>query len=651
MVTENVKIIVSSSGTVTVKKDLEGVGDAARDAGSGVDFLKGALTALISVQTFRTFADITGTLTDFKSRLDLATGSVTAGEAAMSRLFDMAEMTYSSFDQTAEVFLRNHEVLKAMGGSTQEALNFTQALNDALVVSGAKGDMAERAMSALNRAMATGKLEMTGLETIMNDSSRVADLLAKELGVNRNELMQLENRSRITGKVIYDALTKNMVTLRAEAEQMPATIGDALGRVNLAFTKLIWNMDTASGASRMLAGAIIWVADNLQLIMIALTPLMAALTILGIQIIGVTVINAFRSLTVAIGESGRALSALYSLIMRNPLVAIGVAIAAVIAWFIDWEVALQRAIELWGKLVQAIGLFTDAMGWTSGLSAKGLEIYVNAEQAAKDLIEAANKLKDSMTGAGSSLGNGVKAGSAAGANMMKNGIEAGAANASKQLIAKYEELNGKVIKPLGDTLIEGGEYIHNQVTGAVTKASGDMKGSIEEGGNTAGKTMEGALDSGGQKAGGHIYNSMESAFATLADLLTVFTRFIQRERMELAKIQAETVKLYAEAAKTEAEAAAIRSGRGSGGSGGSGAGAAARSGGSSGLVGGRWNDPFYKGEPATGGETTPEVSTSITNVLDPTGMIDTLDTDAGHNAIVNVIKYNREELRAILGSV
>ncbi|KAA9370162.1 hypothetical protein H9643_01075 [Ochrobactrum sp. Sa2BUA5] len=85
---------------------------------------------------------MTDTWTDMTSRVDLAAGSIDKGTEVMGRLGEMARRTYSVLSQTAESYLSNATALRELGYNTDESLNYTEALNNALVVSGAKGDRA-----------------------------------------------------------------------------------------------------------------------------------------------------------------------------------------------------------------------------------------------------------------------------------------------------------------------------------------------------------------------------------------------------------------------------------------------------------------------------------------------------------------------------
>ena len=148
-----------------VRAELEGVGDAGargfQRMSKEIDVtsvmlrrLAGIAAGALSIRQVAQYAD---TWTDLRSRVDLATGSQERGAAVMERLADMARRTYSSLESTTESWLSNSRALRDLGMSTSESLDFTEALNNALVVSGARAERAASVQNALSRAMAAGK--------------------------------------------------------------------------------------------------------------------------------------------------------------------------------------------------------------------------------------------------------------------------------------------------------------------------------------------------------------------------------------------------------------------------------------------------------------------------------------------------------------
>lgn len=201
------------------------------------------------------------TWSDLSSRVRVVIGETGNVADVMRQLSDVARTTYSSLESTADSFARNAFTLNALGKSTQEQIDFTAALNNALVVSGAKGAQFNMVQNSLNRAMAEGTLRGQELQNVLNYGSEVAQSLATELGVNVTELRALAAEGKITGEVIYQSLIKRQEELHNLAETMPATVGDAFIIVRNNILQLIGEFDQAANVSGTLAEKIIDIAD------------------------------------------------------------------------------------------------------------------------------------------------------------------------------------------------------------------------------------------------------------------------------------------------------------------------------------------------------------------------------------------------------
>lgn len=221
---------------------------------------------------------MTSQWTDLNSRVRIAVRSEEAAIEVMERLERMARRTYSSLQQTAESFILNSTSLRELGYTTNEQLDFTEALNNALVVSGAKADRAASVMNALSKAMALGQLRGEYLNTVVAMGGRVAEVLAEHLGVTTNQLRTLGREGKITGDIIFEAMISNLDTLREEADSMPATIQDAFLLMGNSLLGFVGRVDEAIGMSNSLAQGLISIADAMTA---ATQPTIALFTTLG----------------------------------------------------------------------------------------------------------------------------------------------------------------------------------------------------------------------------------------------------------------------------------------------------------------------------------------------------------------------------------
>lgn len=201
---------------------------------------------------------------DMSSMVGNAIGSMSGAADVMDRIQDIASASYSDLGQTAQAFAANSQALKDLGLSTQQQLDYTEALNNALVISGAKGQQAAQVQDALSKAMATGKLSGDGLNTVLARGGRVAQALADELGTNVSGLRLMGAQGKITGDVIQASLLNRVKELADEAEDMPATIGDGMTKIRNGMTAIIGTFDQATGASGTLGATLSSIGDAMK---------------------------------------------------------------------------------------------------------------------------------------------------------------------------------------------------------------------------------------------------------------------------------------------------------------------------------------------------------------------------------------------------
>lgn len=228
---------------------------------SRLQVLIAGVVGTVGIRQLQVMAD---TWSDIRSRLSAVVGGFNEADLAMGRLEKMARRTYSSFQTTAESFIYNSRTLRDLGYSTKTQLDFTEALNNALVVSGAKGERAASIQNNLSQAMGQGVLRGDNLNRVLAVGGRVATVLADHLGVTTIQLKKLGAEGKITNQVMVDAMIGALEKLRKEADRMPATIGDAFILIGNSMLKFVGITDQAGKVSESLAIKLVGVSDAIS---------------------------------------------------------------------------------------------------------------------------------------------------------------------------------------------------------------------------------------------------------------------------------------------------------------------------------------------------------------------------------------------------
>lgn len=325
--------------------------------------LGAAMGAALSVRGMIQAAD---TWSDLSSRVGLAVGDMERAPAVMQRIQQIARASYSDLGQTAEAFISNSTALRELGYSTGQTLDYTESLNNALVISGARGQRAESVQRALSTAMATGRLQGQGLNTVLANGGRVAEALAAELGTTVNGLREAASKGRITSDVIGRALLGNMEALRKEAADMPATIDDGMTAIRNSVTALIGTMDQTMGASEGFGNFLVAIGDNMQQI--------ASYTLAAATALTASYIPALVRATVATGAWIAQM-----ITLRGALIATGIG-----AFIVGAGTAINFLLDLvkktggWGEALKLLGDVAKGVWDGIQISAQALPHYLDA---------------------------------------------------------------------------------------------------------------------------------------------------------------------------------------------------------------------------------------------------------------------------------
>lgn len=356
----------------------------------------GALGAALSV---RQLTEYTNTWTDLNSRILNVTKDGKLAAEVMQSISDTADRTYSSLTDTAEAFLANAATLTELGYTTQQQIKLSEALNNALVVSGTKGQAAASVMDALSKSFATGELRGENFNSVIARGGRIVEALAEGLGVGTLELRKMASEGQLTTQKVFEALTSQAEKLAAEADAMAATVGDGFVRIGNAALQTVGRFDQLTGASSSVAGVLVSISESIKNIddenLVRAAAAMDLLLKAGVAVAavyGARVVGAAGSAAVAMGSA-----ALASRAAAVSYDAMGVAVTRATAAMSAGAVAargLGAAITLIGGPLGFVALTGAAVAYTIYDMRKAQDEFAEATSRSTAAIQAQNSVLD-----------------------------------------------------------------------------------------------------------------------------------------------------------------------------------------------------------------------------------------------------------------
>lgn len=304
-----IRVIVDPSnanrGVSSVERGLNRLEGAGGRVGTA---LGKAFAGLVATGTLVQIGQLADTYTRLQNRLRTVTSGQEQLTEVTGKLFEISNRTRSSFESTTELYARMANSAKELGVSQAELLNFTESLNQAITLSGASGAEAEAGLMQLSQGLASGALRGDELRSVLEQLPGVADVIAKSLGVTRGELRQLGADGAITADVVLKAFREARGELADKFAKTVPTVGQAFTVLRNNILQAIGAFDQSVGASAALSKAILFVADNMDVLAAAVAVAGGALVsyFAAAALAGVisSLLSVARTITLIVGLLG-----------------------------------------------------------------------------------------------------------------------------------------------------------------------------------------------------------------------------------------------------------------------------------------------------------------------------------------------------------
>lgn len=268
--TEYAKLVVSvdSRQVRTADSDLDKLTQTAGKTEKSTDQLAGAfrrlagpLAAVISAREVAQAAESYTTLTN---RLRLVTSSTEELVAAQDAVFAIAQESRQPLEATAELYQRIAANSQELGLSANEIVSIVDTVNKTLAISGSSAQSASGALVQLGQAFASGQLRGEELNAVLEAAPPLAKAIADGLGVTVGELRKLGAEGQLSADAVAQAIIKQGDAIDQAFSGIQATGGQALTVLGNSLTKLVGDLNDATGAGTLFGDTIIGLAEYID---------------------------------------------------------------------------------------------------------------------------------------------------------------------------------------------------------------------------------------------------------------------------------------------------------------------------------------------------------------------------------------------------
>ena len=213
--------------------------------------------------------------TVFQNRLKLVTETTAELKEAEDGILAIAKRTGQELGGAAEVYQRLAANKKELVLSDKELLQITETINKSIVVGGSTAQGASAALTQFGQAMASGVLRGEEFNSMMEQAPGLARALADGLGVGVGQLRNMAENGELTAERVTQALLKAGVNVDAQFKKMDLTIAQSATNFKTSLTEFIGKSNEASGAAKVLSGAIQFAAEHVDVLAAGVAALVA----------------------------------------------------------------------------------------------------------------------------------------------------------------------------------------------------------------------------------------------------------------------------------------------------------------------------------------------------------------------------------------
>jgi len=183
-------------------------------------------------------------LANMRGQLKLVTDSQEELNAVYSRALSISNATGQATESTISLYARLARSTEELNLTQDDLFRITNAVNQSFVVSGASTQEANSAVLQLSQGLAAGALRGEELNSVMENSPRLARALADGLGVSIGELRALGSEGELTAERVTTALLASADGIAGEFAEMPMTIGRSMQALANSVNDALGDVDT-----------------------------------------------------------------------------------------------------------------------------------------------------------------------------------------------------------------------------------------------------------------------------------------------------------------------------------------------------------------------------------------------------------------------
>lgn len=229
---------------------MKNAGGAASGLKTSMSMLAGAISVSLIIEWGKRFLEVADNMTQLQARIArLSTDAKTANET-FSSLANIASTTGASLSDTTKLWETLTSSLKEAGATNAQVLNLTDTLQKIGRIGGSSTEEMANALRQFGQSIASGTIRAEEFNSILEQMPELARQIAAGLGISMGELRARMLDGKLTAEDALNAIQDRTSVVNAEFEKLPRTMDQAVGSLEVSFSKLVVAVNDSTGASK-----------------------------------------------------------------------------------------------------------------------------------------------------------------------------------------------------------------------------------------------------------------------------------------------------------------------------------------------------------------------------------------------------------------
>lgn len=236
----------------------------ANQAAAAYSRLGGIVRAVLGGIGVRMLMSMADDWASVEGRVSLTTKSVEEQKYVMDELFKSAQRNRQEFTATADLFQKVARNKDDLGLSTDQTLQLTDVIGKSMVIGGGDAGAQQAALLQLGQALSSGTLRGDELNSILEQSPRLAQAIADAFGVPVGKLREMGKEGRLTSKELAQGLLRQADKLNEEFERMPKTFSGSFTIIRNKIGQVVSGLNKSTRAAEAFYKVSNWIIDNFE---------------------------------------------------------------------------------------------------------------------------------------------------------------------------------------------------------------------------------------------------------------------------------------------------------------------------------------------------------------------------------------------------